>query len=345
MRAAGTRKANRARSPAVPTVAPVPMPHGRWLRCLLLQGHANGAIRTLLANDDLPPSSDAALNVLRSSLIPPKGFQPTSTTHTASVEYVRQLGLEPVFRQTPEMQQALVLLRTPRARELVESAMLIGVPGPAIVQVLATHLRMNITVAALEMYAATFFDTATLTRAQLRLVVQARVRQSVVRVAGGDEDGPAARRAIAADGRMLAVSMSKSPLGLDVLLLAAGLSPGRRELSRALVELENVTTTCVASALLRGGRDDDKRALGFTNVLRGLREIHTGASSPQDELAAKMRQFRLKTETQKMPSVADLQARGDDVTTDVVPAIDPRTDMSGPRDDEREIPEDAAGEL
>lgn len=144
---------------------------------------------------------------------------------------------------------------------------------------------------------------------------------------------------------MLAVSMSKSPLGLDVLLLAAGLSPGRRELSRALVELENVTTTRVAQALLRGGRDDDKRALGFTNVLRGLREIHTGATSPQDELAAKMRQFRLKTETQKMPSVADLRARGDDVTTDVVPAIDPRTDMSGPRDDEREIPEDAAGEL
>ena len=328
MRTPGTAKVKRARSPAAPTVAPAPTPHGRWLRFLVLQGHANGAVRTLLANDDLPPASDAALNLLRSSITPPKGFTPESTTHKASVEYVRQLGLEPLFRQRPDMQQALVLLRTPRARELAESAMLIGVPTSAIVQVLATHLRMNVTASALELYAATFFDIATLTRAQLRLVVQDRVRQSVVRVAGGDEAGPASRRAIASDARMLAVSMSKSPLGLDVLLLAAGLSPGRRELSRALVELENVTTTRVAQALLRGGRDDDKRALGFTNVLRSLREIHAGATSPQEELAAKVMKFRLRTERESLVSVADLRARGDDATVDLVPPIDPRSDVS-----------------
>ena len=58
-----------------------------------------------------------------------------------------------------------------------------------------------------------------------------------------------------------------------------------------------------------------------------------------------MRQFRLKTETQRMPSVADLRARGDEITTDVVPAIDPRTDMGGPSgDDECEAFDAAAGD-
>jgi hypothetical protein len=54
--------------------------------------------------------------------------------------------------------------------------------------------------------------------------------------------------------------------------------------------------------------------------------------------------FKLRTETEKMPSVADLRARGGEVTVDVVPAADPRVNASDTMADDNVDFDEAVGE-
>lgn len=72
-------------------------------------------------------------------------------------------------------------------------------------------------------------------------------------------------------------------------------------------------------------------------VLRGLRDIHAGATSPDEELTARLMKFQLKTESTPMMSVDDLRRRGQSVTTDIVPAVAPDEPQGDVFGDEGEI--------
>jgi hypothetical protein len=332
-------------SSRVVTVAPPPMLHRGWIDYRLLSGDTNQALRVLLTNDDLPVPTDEILNTVRTLLAAPKGFDPTSKPNKTNVPFVYRLDCRPLILEPQARDKALEILRTPRVRELVEAGLLLGVPLSAIITTLAAHLKMtNVTEAAVQMFRVAFFDTDVVTRAQLKVAVQQRARQAVLRVVGGEEDSPAARRAISADARMVAVSLPSSPIAWNAVLMSMGYTPGKHELPKILDHLEQLAATRAAQALLRAGRDDERRSEAFVRVLSNLRQIHAGATSPEQEMAAKILQFKMKTERESLMTVADLRARGEDVTVDVVPAIDPRADVSQPLGDDGENFDAAVGD-
>src|SRR5262249_15000342 len=151
-------------------------------------------------------------------------------------------------------------------------------------------------------------------RSQLRVLVQAHVRQAVTRVVHGEDDGPAARRAIASDARTIAVTLAASPTAWASVLLAVGIVPRRHDLSKLIGELEEVAATRAAQALLRGGPHDERRAEGFVGVLRNLREIQATVAAPQEDLANRLR-LRLVTDRSVPPNIHELRARGEEVST------------------------------
>lgn len=337
-------KIGRTAAPAA-IVLPPPMLHTRWLHYRLLMGDSNEALRAQLTADDLPAPADAILNAIRSAFDLPRVFNPTSRTHKASRAFILGSDCWPLFEQHDMREQALRILRAPRVREVVESGALLGVPHAAVVTTLATHLRLtDVTSGALQIYGSAFFETSRFTRAQLKIVVQQSVRQAVVRVAGGEEDGPPVRRALSSDPRMVAVSLPSSPVAWNAVLMAMGFAPGRFELAKIVDQLETVAATRAAQALLRGGRDDERRAEGFTRVLRGLREIHGGAVSPDDELKNKLMQFKMQNDTSPVVGINELRRRGEEVTTDLVPPMDPHVERGDPFGDDAEGFDEAVGD-
>jgi hypothetical protein len=64
---------------------------------------------------------------MRTEYAPPKGFKPLSEQHAASVAFIQKLGLEAVFPKSPEVEQAVRILRRHRSRELVEAALVVAV--------------------------------------------------------------------------------------------------------------------------------------------------------------------------------------------------------------------------
>ena len=303
---------------------PAPLLHWRWVTYLLLMGHTNDLIRQVCLNDDLPEPDEAVLNALRATLNPPKRLKRGSAKHRPSAEYLRNAELEPISVKSQEATEALTVLRTPRARELVEAAVLVGVPGTSISKVLAAVVKLEATSAGVLYYQKLFFDIAAVSRAQLRVLVQARVRHGLERIFGSKEDEPAIRRAVAGDARMLAVALAYSPLSWNAVLLSMGYAPSRCELGSIVGQMETLAATRAAQALLRGGPNDDRRAAGFTSVLRDLRQVHEGVQDPGKELAQGL--VTLVHEEAPVVTVSEALARGEGVTMDTI-QLEPNNEL------------------
>jgi hypothetical protein len=290
---------------------------GRWVIVLVLNGNDNDAVRAALAGDDLPCPSVAELDTIRAACRP-KGFKLKSARGAAVLE---QLGITPfVPKTTPEAEEALGILRQPRARELVEAGLIAGVPAKAIVQTLQMYLQYEVSPEVIGLYASAFFDTNAVSRSQLRPLVQARVRIAVGRVSD-PEDDVTVQRAIASDARTVAMSLPSSPLSWASILMAAGHAPGRHDLALVIGQIENVATLRVAESLLRGSPGDERRAESFASVLRTIREIRETVATPSQELGKKLMSFRIQHEVKAMPTVAQLREGGDEVTVDIGPPL------------------------
>jgi hypothetical protein len=321
---------------------PAPLPslrsatlHRRWILFLVLQANANDAVRRLLAIDDLPCPSDSELDAMRTEHAPPKGFNPLSEKHAASVAFIQKLGVEPLFRQHPEVNEAVGILRHPRPRELAEAALILGVPAAPIARMLKAHLHHEVTARSVETYRQTFFNTSAVVRGQLKVLVEARVRLAVRRAVSGEDDEVSARKAIAADPRTIASALPSSPIALQAVFLALGLSPGRQELGEVIQQMETLAVIRAGQALLRGEPDDGQRAEAFTGVLRQIQGIKEMVVVPDAELQKKLTGISLRTDTRPVVTAAQLMARGDQVTVDLMPVGSVGSDLGGDVEDEQ----------
>jgi hypothetical protein len=327
-------------------VAPPPLPplpsaslHHKWTLSLVIGGMRNEAVRRQLERDDLTCPPDSELNEMRAAYPPPRGFKPLAAAHAPSVAFLQKLRLEPLFRPSLEMDQAVAILRRHRSREAVEAALIVSVPTVVIAQLLGLHVHHTVIPQGIEAYRKFFFDTYTVNRSQLRVLVEGRVRLAVQRAIAGDDDTAAARRAVAADARMQACALSSSPLALYSVLLALGYSPGRPEISELLRQMESLSAIRAGQALLRGEVDDERRAASYAAVLRSVEEIKEMVVLPDLEIQKTLRTLALRTNNAPLLTVDELRARGEGVTTDITPLYERDADLSREVDDE----ESAAG--
>ncbi len=107
--------------------------HQRFILAQLLMGATNAAVRTMLEREDLDDVDDAALKRLRGGLAPPKKFNVRNQKHQPSLGYLDQVGIRELLHRTPEAEQALDILRNPRAREIIEVGLIVQAPLGALV--------------------------------------------------------------------------------------------------------------------------------------------------------------------------------------------------------------------
>lgn len=280
----------------------------RWIRFLITSGRSDAQIERDLANDNLSPVSAADLASLRAELVAPKPFKPTDEDHQPSQSFLRAHQLAPLFLQTQERDAALRILRSPRHREVVEAALVVGVPETALCRLLAERVGFQTTVEAVKCFAATFFDHTCVTRAELQVLVHERIQQELSRVVS---DRAGLRRAMSSDARAVAVAVAGSRFGWAVVSLRFGWSSSVK-LSASLKELENLATVRAGEALMRGRRDDERRALAFIGVLEKTRAISESLAEPTESLA-KAFAVTVVHDATRLPTVADLGVAGDEV--------------------------------
>ncbi len=319
--------------PVVAAIPPAPMLHERWVVFLLVRGDSDSQVRELLLRDDLPVPDDAVLDAMRAGLVLPQRFKPKAPKHAKSRAFIQKLGLEALFDETPAVAQALALLRSPRPREVAEAALLGAVPHAALAQILAQLFKVTVTPDAVTMFVETFFAISSVSRAQLRLLLEERLRAAILAVAP-KTDGHDLRRLVASDPRVMALSLPSSPLAWANVLMKLGWTPPRQELDKIINSLESLSAVRLGGALLRGGHNDDKRAESCVSVLRQVREIKEAVASPAEILNRQLGTFRLTHDSKPIATVRSLRDRGDDVTVDIAPPMTAESEQDDVADDE-----------
>lgn len=302
------------------TLAPVrltPRLDWRWVRYLVASGQSDAQIERALANDNLPPVSNGDLASLRAEMVAPKPFKPGDEGHQLSQTFLRTHGLSTLFLRAEERDSAVGILRSPRHREVVEAALIVGVPETALCRLLAERVGFQTTVEAVRCFAETLFDHTAVTRAELRVLMHDRIRQELGRIV---TDRAGLRRAISSDARAVAVAVAGSRFGWSVVALRFGWSSSMK-LSASVKELENLAIVRAGEALMRGRRDDERRALAFVSVLEKARAISDTLTEPTENLA---HSFAVTMDARRLPTIADLIEAGDEVgTLEVGPVVSP----------------------
>ena len=295
-------------------------PDRRFIEALLLEGHSPAFIERVLGNADLPVPTDDELDSIRSGLPPtPKAFKPRAASHKPSAGYLERLGLLPYFRDTPEWQQARAVLAAPRVREVVESGLVLTVPLDQLGHIVRLQLRHHVSPAALAVYAALLLDVSSIGRSQLRVVVRERVRLAVLRVHGDDPAEAGITRAVDADARTLATTLPSSKLAWGSVLLQLGFQLNRLELPTVIDHVADVAAIRAAAMVLRGAPGDEEVAERFTNILAKMKGVRASINAPDLELHQALAKFTLKTDDRPVMNVAQLRARGEEVSTGSMP--------------------------
>jgi hypothetical protein len=188
------------------------------------------------------------------------------------------------------------------------------VPPEAVIQTLDTLLHHRMSLRALQLYVSSFFDVDSVGRAQLRLLVQGHVRLAVVCAVPGTDDDALVRRAISNDARVVAVSLPHSGSAWAAVSLSLGIMPPKRQLSAVVEELTRLAGARAGQALARGGRDDERRAESYVDVMQRLVEIQDSVRSPSDSLAQTLlSRIKLTQDDKPLITMDALVAQGDEV--------------------------------
>jgi hypothetical protein len=201
--------------------------HGRWTTWLLLQGASNSAVRRKLADIGLPCASPSELNRRRQELSPPRDFTTAPPFTFATKTFLEQLRLWRVAEGTSDVHRAMGVLRTPVVREIVETGLLLGVPHATIADSVQELAGWSLWPEQVEAFAALYFRMEVLTRGQLRIAIENRVRAELARVVTTDTSPAVIAGALAADVRVAAANQPPVPASWPKLLTDARLAPAR----------------------------------------------------------------------------------------------------------------------
>jgi len=325
-----------------PLPPPLPFPytpclHRGWLLYLLLSEPANDRVRGILASDNLPCPEDVELAAMRAEHPPPRGFKPNNEKHAPSVAFLQNVGLESLFRKSPDVEHAVAILRRPASRQFVEAMLIVAVPSAAIVEALNIHLHHKTSPKGVETFRRLMFNVRAVGRGELKLLVEARVRLALERArSGADEE--VVRRAIASDARTTACSLAATPISWHAVLLKLGFPPGRVNLVEALSQLENLAVIRTGEAMHRGEPGDEREAAAYAVVLRQVRDVKETVAIPDVELRKQLHAFRLKTNPTPVVTMNELLAKGDGVSVDIMPLGELQADLGGDVVDEQGSP-------
>lgn len=296
-----------------------------WTKYLILQPvkYTDAQIKELLLEDQLDYISSAYMKKLREQCTPPEPFFPSDRKHRPSRTFLMKAGIEDLFDDTRDAKAAKLILKTPRAKELVEAMTLTRVPIRAISIALSRQRSSNFSDGAVAAYQRYFWNIELLDSTEMRALLL--LRASAAELSQDPEIQVQAkpfRSASWTDPRRVAAQMAHSPLGARLAQMRMGFMPNTDELAKIV---EAVRLTALARSLemaTYGGPEDSKRALDYALTAAKMGEVLEQIVRPDEELRNQLSAIALRTNApNKAPSLKQLS--GGTHTMELLPGAKP----------------------
>ena len=245
------------------------------------------------------------LKKLRASLRPPTPFYPYTAEHVDSYKFLQKHKVHMLFFPDEHVHQAWYLLRTPRAKEVVE-AMLIAEEDPVRIFVRLDYFGIQgISEQSLVYYRHFFMNLSLIDQMEMRALLMVRIED--LGISEDPEDRvryKAMKQAQYLDPRFLAANSSNKGLASLRLQIRHGLLPNRIEYGRIAEATRTAALGASYECSVRGGPRDAQSARDYsvvaTNMDALIRERGGGEDTIRKSLVA------LGRDTTIVPSVQQL---------------------------------------
>lgn len=286
------------------------------------------AIKERLLDEGLDFISPKYIDGLRAKLKPPKPFHPTDQKHFPSYRFLLNERIDRIFHPDAAMQTAKEILARPRAKEFVESMMLVNAPLTAIAGFITRHRKIFCDVRALETYQHYFWNTDLLDSTQTRLLLQMRIDTVAEAVPEFKDKKSLLKSAYYKDPRTVAANLPYSPTSAMLTQMRMGIRPTRAEIALRMMEARDTAMIRAIEAVQTDGMGDDQKFMNYVNGGRILEELLQMVAKPEDALRKQLSSIGLRTELAPVQTVHSLT--GGQHTVEIAPTKDMSDDDAEP---------------
>lgn len=229
------------------------------------------------------------LSRLRQQMEVPIQFFPYDELHFASYRFLCQHKVLRAFHQDEPMRDAVKILESPRAKELVET-MLITQDPEALVCHRLESLGMRASCEALKRYAHYFWNLSLIDGTELRALLDMRYKQTMFE---GDTvkdvaRGNAMKKAAYMDPRWLAANAPDARTASLMNQIRNGYLPSHFDMTKLVTSLIALAMVRTEHELISGGPESAMRARDFTTVAHNLHTLLADMGSPSDNLLSEL---------------------------------------------------------
>lgn len=302
-------------------------PAERYIKFLIVHpdNYDTITIRDIIYDAILDYPGDEYIERLAKEMSVPRPFYPTNRLHKRSYQFLLRSGVFGFFHPDKFDLRAHQFLKSPRAKEVIETMAMAG-EEPSFISHRLEGLRISSTPTAVERYLTYYFDLRLVDTLELRALIRMRVEHLAVREDGRELSVQERRRLDALrksawrDPRVLICDHPQSPLGVIMSRLRSGHVPARLDIAKIAHATRIAALARCNSEVMDGGQESSAHARDFAIVAQLMAETITSVGSPDVNLQKDLHALVVSTETSQIPSLKQLTAGGAGHTTEIQPS-------------------------
>lgn len=262
-------------------------------------------IRTLRENQlDYP--GPGYLDRVRKTLKPPVPFHPLVESDVRSYKFLQRQKVHRLFFRNVHVDTALEILQTPKAKEVVETLLILAAEHTDICFRLR-KLGFNVLPEAIAYYAHFFMNVQLVDPTELRALISVRVED--LQLAGDGQETAirykAMKQAMYTDPRYMAANSPAAHLTSIRMQMRYGYKPNI-DFMRLLEGLRDIAAVSALETLMRGGPKAAVEARDLSMVLATVNEILADSGGGSDEMKKQLQILGLSTDNQSIPTIKEL---------------------------------------
>ncbi len=246
------------------------------------------------------------LERLRSKLVKPANFDPLNETDSKSYKFLHKHKVNKLFFPDTYTREAVAILETPKAKEIVE-AMLIAEEPTFVISKRLERFNLRVSMGGVEHYEHFFFNTKLVDPTELRALIDLRVDDMLL---DADMETAARHKALKhanySDARYQSVNSSTPYVAALRLQMRHGLMPTKVDYGR-LAECVRMAALLAAYETL--GKMSPRAAADardFATVAATMDALLVAKGGGTSELQNSMQSIALAVDRGRVPTIASL---------------------------------------
>lgn len=279
-------------------------------------------IRGIVRAQHLDFPNDAYVNDLRDGMRLPTPFKPHDKLHIQSSNFLMRHQLVGFYHPDEACNMAhRFMLRSPRAKEIIETMALAG-ETPSVISHRLRTLNIRSTTDGVKRYLTFYWDLTKVDSVEVNALLRMRYEHMSYRGELSPDERlqrDVMKKAQYADSRLAVAKMSSTPMAGILHQMRQGYMPTKADLSK----LASATRTAAVARAFESMVGDHPNAAdmgqGFALIAKLMGDVIESVGDPDAALSQQLQQLAVKTATERIPTIHQLS--GGHHTTDMGPVV------------------------